>query len=74
MISFNLPNEVERRIAQLVQETGTTQEKFIQTAIMRYLEDYQDTKDAEAALDEFHQSGEPAIPLVDVMQKYGLAH
>lgn len=72
MLSISLPAELEERLERLAKETGRTKTDYAREAILTYLEDLEDAEAAEKAIDEFEKSGEKAIPLEEVMKKYGL--
>lgn len=72
MLAIRLPPEIEAELAALAKRTGRTKTFYARQAILNYLEDLEDARIAEKALDEFYRSGERAIPLAEVMKEFGL--
>jgi RHH-type transcriptional regulator, rel operon repressor / antitoxin RelB len=50
----------------------TPETSHAREAILRYVEDMEDAYIAEKRLDEFYAAGEKAIPLEEVLKRYGL--
>lgn len=73
MLGIRLPKEIELRLAALAERTGRTKSYYAREAILAHLEDMEDAYLAEKRLEEFLRSGEKAIPLEEVMKRYGLA-
>jgi RHH-type transcriptional regulator, rel operon repressor / antitoxin RelB len=69
MLAIRLPPEIDAELVALVKRTGRTKTSHAREAILRYLEDMED---AEKRLDEFYASGEKAIPLAEVLKRYGM--
>jgi RHH-type transcriptional regulator, rel operon repressor / antitoxin RelB len=72
MLAIRLPKELEDRLADMAKKTGRTKTFYAKEAIMNYLEDLEDAYIAEKRLDEFYKSGEKAIPLDEVLKRYGM--
>jgi RHH-type transcriptional regulator, rel operon repressor / antitoxin RelB len=72
MLAIRLPAEIEERLDRLAAATGRTKTFYARKAILAYLEDLEDAYLAERALDDHHASKETAIPLDEVMKRYGL--
>jgi RHH-type transcriptional regulator, rel operon repressor / antitoxin RelB len=70
--AIRLPPEIERRLEQLAKRTGRTKTSYAREAILNYLEELEDTYIGEKRLDEFYESGTKAIPLSDVLKRYGM--
>lgn len=43
MLAIRLPSDIEQRLAQLAAKTGRTKTYYAREAILRYLEDLEDT-------------------------------
>lgn len=68
-ISITLPDELDGVLDELVRKTGESAEQIALRALLDRLEDFEDLQIAEERL----QNPEgPAIPLEEVMRKYGL--
>ena len=72
MLAIRLPPEIDDELAALVKRTGRTKTSHAREAILRYLEDMEDSFIAEKRLDEFYASGEKTIPLEEVLKRYGM--
>ncbi len=72
MLALRLPADVEERLTQLAKLTGRTKTYYAREAIITHLEDLEDTYLAEKAYKDFIASGEKAIPLEEVMKRYGM--
>jgi RHH-type transcriptional regulator, rel operon repressor / antitoxin RelB len=72
MLAIRLPPEIEKRLEKLAKKTGRTKTFYAREAILNYLEGLDDAEIAERRLDEFYRSGEKAIPLEEVLKKYGM--
>lgn len=70
--SIRIPDEIAARLETLSLKTGRTKSFYIKEAVLNQLEDIEDYYIAEQRLAEFRASGEKAIPLAEVMAKYGL--
>jgi RHH-type transcriptional regulator, rel operon repressor / antitoxin RelB len=72
MLAIRLPPEIEKQLERLAKKTGRTKTFYARQAILTYLENWEDAALAEKRLDEFYKSGEKAIPLKEVLKKYGM--
>ncbi|MCB9480930.1 MAG: TraY domain-containing protein [Desulfobacteraceae bacterium] len=72
MLAIKLPEEIEKRLSILAKRTGRTETFYAKEAILKYMEDLEDTYLAETAYKKFEDSGEKRIPLEDIMREYGL--
>ncbi|MFN0194495.1 MAG: TraY domain-containing protein [Aestuariivirga sp.] len=72
MLAIRLPPEIEKKLERLAKKTGRTKTFYAREAILKHLEDLEDAYIAEKRLDEFYKSGEKAIPLAEVIKRYGL--
>lgn len=73
MLGIRLPKEIEQRLEALAEKTGRTKSYYAREAILAHLEDMENAYLAEKRLEEFLRSGEKAVPLEEVMKRYGLA-
>lgn len=73
MLGVRLPKEIEQRLEALAEKTGRTKSYYAREAILAHLEDMENAYLAEKRLEEFLRSGEKAVPLEEVMKRYGLA-
>ena len=72
MLAIRLSPEIDAELVALVKRTGRTKTSHAREALLRYLEDMKDAYIAEKRLDEFYASGEKAIPLEEVLKRYGM--
>jgi predicted DNA-binding protein len=72
MLTIELPEGAEAILAELANASGQSKEEFARRAILQQMEDREDAMAAEAAIREFDQSGEPAIPIAQVIKDLGL--
>lgn len=55
---IDLPQEVQSAFATIAQERNTTKELLAKEAIIEWLQDFEDAREADEAHEEFMQSGE----------------
>jgi RHH-type rel operon transcriptional repressor/antitoxin RelB len=68
MLSLRLSNEVETRLAQLAETTGRTKTFYAKEAILKYLDEMEDTY---IALDRLEKPAKH-VSLADVEKELGL--
>ncbi len=68
MLEIKMSEALEARLHELAREAGQSTEAFALTAIKGYMEDYEDTLEAEAAIAE----GGPTYSLEEVMREIEL--
>lgn len=73
MLAIRLPPEIESRLDALAAVTGRTKTFYAREAILKHLDDLEDTYLAEQRLADVRAGRTETIPLEDVMKKYGLA-
>ena len=73
MLALRLPEDAEQRLAELARRTGRTRSFYAREAILTHLEDLEDAYLAEMRAAEFHESGERAITLDQVMGDDGVS-
>lgn len=71
--SVRLDPAVEARLERLVEATGRSKAYYLRELIEQGLEDLEDAYLGAAALEAHRRSGEPAIPLSELMEDFGLA-
>ena len=71
--SVRLAPEVESRLERLAEATGRTKAFYLRELIEQGLDDLEDAYLGEAALEAHRRSGEPTIPLADLIEDLGLA-
>lgn len=72
MLAIRLPADIESRLDALAQATGRTKTFYAREAIVEHLEDLEDLYLAEQRLTELRANKTQALPLEDVMKRYGL--
>ena len=73
MLSINLPADLEERLERLAQATGRSKSDHAREAIIEYLGDLEDAQLAEDRLNQLRAGRSDAVPLEDVMKRYGMA-
>jgi predicted DNA-binding protein len=71
-LSIDIPEELAERLTTLSAETGRSEADMIAEALAEYLGDLEDLTIARQRHTESVASGERAIPLEEVMPRYGL--
>jgi RHH-type rel operon transcriptional repressor/antitoxin RelB len=72
MLAIRLPAEVESRLDALALATGRTKTFYAREAILEHLEDLEDLYLAEQRLIDHRAGKAQAVPLDEVMKRYGL--
>lgn len=72
-VSIRLPADVSARLQELAQRTGRSKTFYMVEAIREHLDDLEDVYLAEQRLSEHRAGRSQAVPLEDVMKRYGLA-
>jgi RHH-type rel operon transcriptional repressor/antitoxin RelB len=73
MLAIRLPPEIESRLEKLAAATGRTKSFYAREAILEHIGDLEDIYLAEQRLADLRAGRTKAIPLEEVMKKYGLA-
>jgi predicted DNA-binding protein len=70
---IQLPEEAHRMLDRVVEIAGGTPASHVQKAIEQYLEDLEDIRAAEEALEEYHRTGGAGtITLDELSRRLGL--
>lgn len=72
MLAIRLPAEVESRLEALAQATGRTKTFYAREAILEHLDNLEDLYLAEQRLIDLRAGNTQAVPLAEVMKRYGL--
>lgn len=72
MLAVRLPAEIENRLDVLAQNTGRTKTFYVREAILEHLDNLEDLYLAEQRLIDHRAGKSEAIPLEEVMKRYGL--
>lgn len=70
--SVRLPEDAERRLEALANQTGRPKAFYIREAIMEHLDDLEDTYLAQARLEALKAGKSHTVTLEEVMKRYGL--
>ncbi len=73
MLAIRLPPDIEVRLEKLAAATGRTKSFYAREAILEHIADLEDVYLAEQRLADLREGRSTAIPMEDVMKKYGLA-
>ena len=71
-VSLRLPDEVTQRLDNLVARTGRSKTFYMVEAICGHIDDLEDLYLAEQRLIDHRTGTTQAVPLADVMKRYGL--
>jgi RHH-type transcriptional regulator, rel operon repressor / antitoxin RelB len=72
MLAIRLPEKIEKRLDRLAKRTGRTKTYYAREAIVQHLEDLEDIYIAEKRLADIRAGRARAIPLDEVIRRYGL--
>ena len=73
MLAIRLPPEIEQRLEALAQATGRTKTFYAREAILQHMDDLEDIYLAEKRLQDLRAGRTQAVPIENVMRRYGLA-
>ena len=71
-VSIRLPDDVSARLQDLAQRTGRSKTFYMVEAIREHLDDLEDVYLAEQRLIDLRAGKTQAVPLEEVMKRYGL--
>ena len=71
-VSIRLPDDVSARLQELAQLTGRSKTFYMIEAIREHLDDLEDLYLAEQRLIDHRAGKTEAVPLEEVMRRYGL--
>lgn len=72
-VSLRLPDDVSVRLQDLAERIGRSKTFYMVEAIREHLDDLEDVYLAEQRLSELRAGRSQAVPLEEVMKRYGLA-
>lgn len=72
MLAIRLPAEVESRLDALAKRTGRTKSFYARQAIIEHIEELEDLYLAEQRLEDIRAGRAKAVPLDDLMTRYGV--
>ena len=73
MLAIRLPKEIEKRLSALAKKTGRSKSFYVREAIIAHLDELENDYLADYLLAEIHSLPVKAIPLEDVIKKFGRA-
>ena len=71
-VALRLPDEVSQRLKRLADRTGRSKTFYMIEAIKEHLDDLEDLYLAEQRLIDIRAGKSQAVPLEEVMERYGL--
>ena len=71
-VSIRLPDDVSARLQDLAQRTGRSKTFYMVEAIREHLDDLEDVYLAEQRLIDLRAGKTQAVPMEEVMKRYGL--
>ncbi|HID03305.1 MAG TPA: ribbon-helix-helix protein, CopG family [Desulfobacterales bacterium] len=74
MLAIRLPEEIEKRLTRLAEQTGRTKTYYAREAILRYLEDLEDVYLAEKRLEDLRTGRSSTSSIDEVRKRLGLAN
>ncbi|MBW0003546.1 MAG: TraY domain-containing protein [Hyphomicrobiales bacterium] len=72
MLALRLPPDLEKRLDRLSKRTGRSKSYYAREAIVEHLDDLEDVYLAEQRLADFRAGRSKAVPLRDMMKRYGV--
>ena len=72
MLAIRLPEKIEKRLDRLAKRTGRTKTYYAREAILQHLGEMEDIYLAEKRLEAVRAGRSRAIPIEQVMRRYGL--
>jgi len=73
MLTVRLPEALETRLNSLAAATKRPKSFYVREALERVIDDMEDAYLAEAAYEQYRQSGQPSIPIEQVERNLDLA-
>ncbi len=71
-VSLRLPEDISSRLQRLAESTGRSKTYYMIEAIREHLDDLEDLYLAEQRLSAHRAGKSKAVPLEEVMKRYGL--
>ncbi|NTV35249.1 MAG: TraY domain-containing protein [Deltaproteobacteria bacterium] len=71
-LSHRLPKGIEARLRDLAEKTGRTKTFYVRETILEHLDDLEDLYLAEKQYEDLIAGRTKAIPLEEVMKRYGM--
>ena len=71
-LSLSLPDDLVQRLERLARRTGRSKTFYVLEAIVEHLDDIEDVYLAEQRLARLHAGESEAVPLEDVLKRYGM--
>ena len=73
-ISVTFADGMYAKLSELAKHFKRTEDDLINKALVQYLEDLEDIKDAEEAIARYEASGRRGVPIEEVMAKNGIPY
>jgi RHH-type rel operon transcriptional repressor/antitoxin RelB len=72
MMTIRLPEETEKRLSKLAENTHRSKSYYVRRAIEEFLDDQEDYLAALASYEDYLKSGKKSISLEELEKKLGL--
>ncbi len=72
MLSVRVPDEIEKRLAQLAAKTGRSKSFYAREALVAHIDDLEDVYLGEKRLEDVRAGKDAVHPLADLADEYGL--
>ncbi len=72
MLSVRVPDEIEKRLAQLAAKTGRSKSFYAREALVAHIDDLEDVYLGEKRLEDVRAGKDAVHPLADLAAEYGL--
>jgi len=72
MIAVRLPEDIEKRLADLAKATGRTKTFYVREAVLEYLDELEDIYLAEKRLGQYYAGKDQGKTLEEVERELGL--
>lgn len=71
-MEINFRADREAHLRMLCEEMGRTVDDFVGEAILTFMEDYEDGRDAKKSLERIEKGEEGTVSLEEMLKRYGL--
>ena len=72
MATLDLPEDLQKRLSALAESSGRSEDSLLREAVQRIVEDMEDARAAEDALEAFEASGGRAVTLDAFLKSEGI--
>ena len=74
MMTIRLPDNLEKRLSQLAEETHRTKSYYVRQVVEEYLDDQEDYLIALSRMERIDKGIDKALPFEDLVEEYKREH